>query len=103
MFRKFTTLLLALCLLAWSSITPVHAEQGRHGFKEMPGKVVFQNLSIASTSSDTAVKKFSDTTFQNNIHFYLKEFLTSLVNSFSHLGGFIYRHPIYNNLTAQAP
>jgi len=57
MIRKLNIILLSLCLLAWSVITPVQAGQGKQGFKAASGKVVFQNLTTASTSSDTAVKK----------------------------------------------
>jgi len=103
MIRKFNSFFLALCLLAWSSITPVQAEQGKQGFKEVPSKVVFQNLSIASASSDTTVKKFSDSAFKTTTHCYTAAFLISSVSSISSLGGFVYHHPIYNTLSAQAP
>jgi hypothetical protein len=103
MIRKFYSLFLALCLLAWSSITPVQAGQGKQGFKEVPSKVVFQNLSIASASSDTAVKKFSDSAFKTSAYYFITAFLISSLNSISTLGGFVYHHPIYNTLSAQAP
>ncbi|MBX2945486.1 MAG: hypothetical protein KF725_06610 [Cyclobacteriaceae bacterium] len=103
MIRKFNTLFLALCLLAWSVITPVQTGQGKQGFKAASGKVVFQNLTTASASTDTAVKKFTDSALKASTNFRLSRLLISSVQSVISLHGFIYRHPIFNTLSAQAP
>jgi hypothetical protein len=101
--RKFNTLFLALCLLAWSAITPVQAGQGKQGFKATSGKVVFQNLTTASVSSDTAVKKFTDSAFGTTACFCTSGFLISSAKSVFSLSGFVYRHPVYTTPSAQAP
>ncbi|MBL7844532.1 MAG: hypothetical protein JNK44_11760 [Cyclobacteriaceae bacterium] len=103
MIRKLNTFLLTLCLLAWSVITPVQAAQCKQSFKATSGKVVFQNLTTPSTSSDTAVKKFTDSALRASTNFRLSRLLISSVQSVFSLNRFIYRHPIFNTLSAQAP
>jgi len=103
MIKKFYILFLALCLLAWSVITPVQAGQDKQGFKAASGKVVLQNLTSSSASSDTAVKKFSDSAFGATAHFCTSQKLISLAQPNFCSKGFVYHHPIYNILSAQAP
>jgi hypothetical protein len=101
--RKFNTLFLALCLLAWSVITPVQAGQGEQGFKAASGKVVLQNLTTASVSSENVVKKLTDSVAGNAAQFGISGYLILPAHSGLSLHGFVYRHPVYNTLSAQAP
>jgi len=101
--RKLSTLFLVLCLLAWSVVTPVQAGQQKQGFKATSGKVVLQNSTTPSTSSETMVKKFTDTANHVTTHFYLSETARLSGLSVSSLQGFVYQHPVYNTLSAHAP
>lgn len=101
--KKLNTLLLVITLLAWSTITPVQAGQGKQGFNAASGKVVFLNLTTASAASDTAVKKLTDTAFKATTYFCTTGFPFSSVHPASPMRGFVYRHPVYNTLSAQAP
>lgn len=101
--RKFNTLFLSLCLLAWSVITPVQAGQGEQGFKAASGKVVLQNLTKASVSSENVVKKSTDSATGNTAYFGVSRYLILSAHPDLSLHGFVYCHPVYNTLSAQAP
>jgi hypothetical protein len=101
--RQFHILLLVLCLLAWSVVTPIQAGGGKQNFKAASGKVVLQNITAPAGSLDTAVKKFSDTAGPSGNQFFLSQRAASPVHSASSLCGFVYRHPVYQTPSAQAP
>ncbi|QOI98005.1 MAG: hypothetical protein HRU69_11155 [Flammeovirgaceae bacterium] len=49
-------------------------------------------------------KKLTDDTLKTTSYFFTAESLPfSSVRNFFHVGGFVYQHPIYNTLSAQAP
>ncbi|MCU0357342.1 MAG: hypothetical protein MUE95_07160 [Cyclobacteriaceae bacterium] len=103
MITKFPTLLLVFCLFAWSVITPVQAGKGKQNFKASTGQVELHNLALVSNAPETELKKISDTTGQSANPFCLWAASSIPDQRGEFLFGFVYQHPFYTTLSAQAP
>ena len=103
MLRKLHIILLVCSLTAWSVTSPVYAG-GRQSYtlKESGSKFIFQNLS-SRNFSDSTVKKLTDTVAGAATRFSLAAALPTSWPIATSLQGFVYHHPIYNTLSAQAP